>query len=114
MSVRNFDGEIQSLRDTPFGYTIDIISGKWKLVIIYLLAERQHAFFNEIRNYIGNISDKTLSSALKELEADQIIQKEKYPGGSSRAEYLLTERGWTLVPIIEELCYWGVDHKDDL
>lgn len=113
MSVRNFDGEIQTLDDTPFGYAIKIISGKWKLVIIYLLAEQQCARFNAIRKYIGNISDKTLAKQLKELENDAIICR-KNKEGSSHTEYFLTERGWTLVPIIEELCYWGVDNKDDL
>lgn len=113
MSVRNFDGEIQTLNDTPFGYTIRIISGKWKLVIIYLLAEQQSARFNAIRNYIGNISDKTLAKQLKELENDAIVCRKKSEK-SSHTEYSLTERGWTLVPIIEELCYWGVDHSEDL
>ena len=113
MSIRNFDGEIHTLQDTPFGYTIQVISGKWKMVIIYLLAEWKSARFNEIRSYIGNISDKTLSSQLKELENDQIVCR-KNEAGTSHAKYTLTERGWTLVPILEELCYWGVDHKDDL
>ena len=112
MSVRNFDGEIQTLNDTPFGYAVRIISGKWKLVIIYLLAEQKIARFRAIREYIGNISDKTLTNQLHELESDSIIERRQVEG-SSHHEYLLTERGWSLVPIIEELCYWGVDHQDD-
>lgn len=85
MSVRNFDGEIQTLEDTPFGYAIKVISGKWKLVIIYLLAEQQCARFNAIRNYIGNISDKTLAKQLKELENSDIICR-RNSEGSSHAE----------------------------
>lgn len=113
MSMKNFDGEIQTLEDTPFGYAIRIISGKWKLVIIYLLAEQKFVRFKGLRNYIGNISDNTLAKQLKELENDRIICRRNQEG-SSHAEYYLTERGWTLVPIVEELCYWGVDNKDDL
>lgn len=113
MTVRNFDGEIQTLDDTPFGYAMKVISGKWKLVIIYLLAEHSGIRFNAIRDYIGYIPDKTLSKQLKELEDDGIIEKETKEK-STHSAYHLTDRGWTLVPIIEELCYWGVDHKDDL
>ncbi len=112
MSIRNFDGEIQTLNDTPFGYAVKIISGKWKMVILYLLAEQGSTRFTAIRNYIGNISDKTLSSQLKELESDEIIRRSGEH--AAHPEYCLTERGWTLVPIIEELCYWGVDHQNDL
>jgi DNA-binding HxlR family transcriptional regulator len=108
MSVRNFDNEIHTLKDTPFGYTMQLISGKWKMVILYLLAEQEKVRYNRIREYIGTISDKTLTEQLRQMEADGLITRiDRTP---TIREYTLTGTGRSLVPIIEELCYWGVDH----
>lgn len=107
MSVRNFDNEIHTLKDTPFGYTVQLISGKWKIVILYLLAEQEKVRYNRIREYIGTISDMTLTEQLRQMEADGLITRiEETP---TIREYTLTKTGRSLVPIIEELCYWGVD-----
>lgn len=113
MSVKDLDGQIHTLEDTPFGYTMKIIGGKWKLVIMYYLVEHQPVRFNEMQKYIGNIADKTLSVQLKELEKDGIVYRKEYPQIPPKVEYYLTERGMSLIPIIEELCYWGVDHQKD-
>ena len=112
MSVKDLDGQIHTLKDTPFGYTMKIIGGKWKLVIMYLLAERQPVRFNEMQKYIGNIAYKTLSQQLKELEQDGVVYRKEYMQVPPKVEYYLTEKGMSLIPIIEELCYWGVDHQD--
>ena len=71
MSMRGRDGEVRSLSDTPFGYTMQIISGKWKMVILYILSERQPVRFNEMQKFIGNITYKTLSLQLKELRSEE-------------------------------------------
>lgn len=113
MSVKDLDGKIHTLEDTPFGYTMKIIGGKWKMVIMYFLKERQPVRFNELQKCIGNIAFKTLSMQLKELEKDGIVYRKEYPQVPPKVEYYLTERGMSLMPIIEELCYWGVDHQND-
>ena len=58
------------LGSTGFGYTMSLISGKYKLIILYILAECSVVRYNALKRHIGSISHKTLSLALKELEAD--------------------------------------------
>ncbi len=70
MGMADFNGKVKNIQDTPFGYTMSVIGGKWKMVIIYLLAENQPVRFNEMKRQIGTITFKILSSQLKELEAD--------------------------------------------
>jgi DNA-binding HxlR family transcriptional regulator len=65
--------------DTGFSYTMSLISGKHKMVILYCLMEYEPVRFNEMKRYLGTITDKTLSSNLKELEADRLIVRKEYP-----------------------------------
>ena len=67
--IRNYI-ENANFEDTGFHYTLSLISGKHKMVILYCLMEFQVVRFNELKRYLKNISDKTLSTNLKELEAD--------------------------------------------
>lgn len=113
MSMRERGGEVHTLEDTPFGYTMKVISGKWKMVIMYLLAEQQPVRFNEMQRFIGTITYKTLSLQLKELERDGVVYRKEYMQIPPKVEYYLTEKGMSLIPILEELCCWGVDHQND-
>lgn len=67
--------------------------------------------FNEMKKYIGSISYKTLSSTLKELEADKLINRREYPQIPPKAEYSLTERGKSLIPILDMMCDWGEQNR---
>ncbi len=63
--------------------------------------------FNELQKYIKTISYKTLSSTLKELEADKLVHRKEYPQIPPKVEYSLTERGKSLIPILDQMCEWG-------
>lgn len=67
--------------------------------------------FNEMKKYIGSISYKTLSSTLKELEADKLINRREYPQIPPKVEYSLTERGRSLIPILDMMCDWGEQNR---
>ena len=97
----------ECLRDTGFSYTLSLINGKYKMTILYTLMEFQVVRFNEMKKYIGNISYKTLSATLKELEADGLVHREEYPQIPPKVEYSLTSRGRSLIPILDALCEWG-------
>lgn len=97
----------ECLNDTGFSYTLSLINGKYKMTILYTLMEFGIVRFNEMKKYIGNISYKTLSSTLKELEADKLIHREEYPQIPPKVEYSLTERGKSLIPILDGMCEWG-------
>ena len=101
----------ESLCTTGFHYTLSLISGKYKMTILYTLMEFGVVRFNEVKRYIGGISYKTLSATLKELEADQLVHREEYPQIPPKVEYSLTERGKSLIPILDNLCQWGDDHR---
>ena len=88
----------ENLSTTGFSYTLSLINGKYKMTILYTLMEFGVVRFNEIKKYIGQISYKTLSSTLKELEADQLVHREEYPQIPPKVEYSLTERGKSLIP----------------
>ena len=70
--------ENANFEDTGFSYTLSLISGKHKMVILYCLMEFEVVRFNELRRYLKNVSDKTLSNNLKELEADRLIIRKEY------------------------------------
>ncbi len=95
------------LEETGFSYTMSLIQGKYKMSILYALMEAGVIRFNELKKYIGTISYKTLSSALKELEADGLVHREEYPQIPPKVEYSLTERGRSLIPILDAMCEWG-------
>ena len=95
------------LKDTGFNYTMSLIQGKYKMFILYTLMEFGVVRFNEMQKYIGGITFKTLSSTLKQLEADGLIHREEYPQIPPKVEYSLTERGKSLIPILDWMCDWG-------
>ena len=101
----------ECLNDTGFSYTLSLINGKYKMTILYTLMEFGIVRFNEMKKYIGNISYKTLSSTLKELEADKLVHREEYPQIPPKVEYSLTERGKSLIPILDNMCEWGDKHR---
>lgn len=109
MSMREM-AAITSVRDTPFGYTLSLISGKWKMIILYWLIERSPIRFNELQRLLGSITYKTLSLQLKELEADGLIVRKEYPQIPPKVEYSLSEKGRSLYPVMEAMCKWGSEH----
>ena len=64
-----------------------------------------------MKRYLGNITDKTLSSNLKELEADQLIVRKEYPQIPPKVEYSLSERGKSLMKVLDQLCVWGAKNR---
>lgn len=103
--------ENSNFEDTGFSYTLSLISGKHKMVILYCLMEFEVVRFNELKRYMKNISDKTLSSNLKELEADKLVLRREYPQIPPKVEYSLTERGKSLMTVLDQLCIWGEENR---
>ena len=99
------------LEDTGFHYTMSLIQGKYKMFILYALAWFGVVRFNELKKLLGGISYKTLSSTLKELAADGLVHREEYPQIPPKVEYSLTERGKSLIPILDQMCTWGEENR---
>ena len=103
--------ENANFEDTGFSYTLSLIDGKYKMVILYCLMEFGRVRFNELRRYLGRISDKTLSQNLKELEADALISRTVYPQIPPKVEYALTDRGRSLMAVLDQLFTWGGQNR---
>ena len=99
------------LEQTGFHYTMSLIQGKYKMFILYTLMDFGVVRFNEMKRYIRGISFKTLSATLKELEADGLVHREEYHQIPPKVEYSLTERGRSLIPILDQMCAWGEEHR---
>ncbi len=100
-----------NFEDTGFSYTLSLISGKHKMVILYCLMEFEPVRFNELRRYLKNISDKTLSTNLKELESDGLITRKEYPQIPPKVEYSLSGKGRSLMEVLDQLCVWGENNR---
>ena len=105
--------EHANFEDTGFSYTLSLISGKYKMVILYCLMEFKVVRYNELKRYIKRISHKTLSVSLKELEKDGLILRKEYPQIPPKVEYSLSNKGCSLMEILDKLCVWGELHKSE-
>ena len=103
--------EKSNFEDTGFSYALSMISGKYKMVILYCLMEFETVRFNELKRYLKTISDKTLSTNLKELEKDRLIIRTEYPQIPPKVEYSLSERGKSLMTVLDQLCIWGEENR---
>ena len=96
---------------TGYSYTLSLIAGKYKPIILYCLMEYEPVRFNEMQRYLGRVADKTLSQNLKELEKDGLIHREMYPEIPPKVEYTLTARGRSLMAVLDKLCDWGMENR---
>lgn len=101
----------ESFNDTGLAYTLKLIKGKYKMRVLYTLMEFGVVRFGEMKRYLGKISFRMLSSTLKELEADDLIKRKEYDQLPLKVEYSLSERGKSLIPLLDGLCTWGDAHK---
>lgn len=98
-------------KETGFGYTLSVIGGKYKMTILYCLAERNTLRPSELMRSISGIPFKTLSIMLKELEADDLILRKEYATIPPKVEYSLTERGQSVIPLLHMMCEWGEKNR---
>jgi DNA-binding HxlR family transcriptional regulator len=92
--------------DCPVCRTSEIISGKWTLLIIRDLADSSMRFC-ELERSLEGISPRTLSLRLRGLEEQGIVERRTYPEVPPRVEYVLTDKGRALVPLIEDMRAYG-------
>lgn len=94
----------------PMEKALNILSGKWKLQILWRLSVRERRF-NELKNELANISAKSLSTQLRELEADKMIERIVVTESPLKVEYHITMVGNSLKPFFKSLCEWGEYYK---
>ncbi len=91
--------------------TLNVIGGKWKMLIMWHLGKDGTLRFNQIKSLIPGITQRMLVNQLRELEADLIVHREVYPVVPPKVEYSLTEQGKTLMPLLESMYEWGKNYR---
>ena len=93
----------------PVEITLDVVGGKWKpLILFYLLAETRR--FNQLRRLLPQITQQMLTTHLRELERDGIVQRVIYAQVPPKVEYSLTAHGRSLEPLLHAMLAWGETH----
>ncbi|MBP6126192.1 MAG: helix-turn-helix transcriptional regulator [Leptotrichiaceae bacterium] len=93
--------------------TLTLISNKWKILIIRDLLEGTKRF-GELKKSINNISQKVLTSNLREMEENNLLVRKVYAEVPPRVEYTLTDIGYSLSPLLDAMDDWGVGYKKKL
>lgn len=96
----------------PVETTLLIISNKWTILILRDLFEGTLRF-SELKKSLGSVSQKVLTSNLRDLEGKGIINRKVYPEVPPKVEYSLTELGYSLKPVIDSMKEWGSKYKEE-
>lgn len=96
----------------PMYYTLSILEGRWKWIILWEIFEAGIIRYNQLKKQLQPIAHKTLSHQLKELESSLLIHREQYNQIPPKVEYWLTEKGKTLIPILELMHQWGKENGE--
>ena len=91
--------------------TLEIITGKWKPLIILSLIKFDTMRFSELKRGLSGITQKMLTQHLRELEDEGIISRVVYPVVPPKVEYSITKYGMELKPILEAMHHWGEKHN---
>lgn len=98
----------------PYGCSVEatlaVIGGRWKPVILFKLMEQGVLRFGELRRLVPGVTQKMMTSQLRELESDGVVARKVYPEVPPKVEYALTEYGRTLSPILLAMRDWGARH----
>ncbi|MBO6080818.1 MAG: helix-turn-helix transcriptional regulator [Bacteroidales bacterium] len=108
--------EIQNatFTDCPIRNVISRITDKWSLLVLYTLEHQEVMRFNDLWRQIPDISQKMLTTTLRHLEDDGIVSRELFVEVPPRVEYRLAERGKSLMPLLDSLLTWGIEHFSDI
>ncbi|WP_338990083.1 helix-turn-helix transcriptional regulator [Fusobacterium animalis] len=103
----------KDLPPCPMELTLLLISNKWKILIIRDLLEGTKRF-SELKKSITNISQKVLTSNLREMEENELLTRKVYPEVPPRVEYTLTDIGYSLKPLLDDMDKWGTWYRSEV
>jgi DNA-binding HxlR family transcriptional regulator len=96
----------------PIEYGLDIFGGKWKSRIICVIASNGVIRYNALRRELSNVTDAVLASMLKEMTVDGIVNRKQYNEMPPKVEYSLTEKGESVLPILQYICQWSKNYTE--
>jgi DNA-binding HxlR family transcriptional regulator len=98
---------IKEQRDVyGIAYTQNMLSGRWKYLILWFLKTKERRY-SEIKAFLWDISQGSLTKQLRELETDGLIKREVFPEVPPRVEYSLTTKGLEFIPILDMMENFG-------
>lgn len=98
----------------PLEYGLDLFGGKWKSRIICVLASKGVLRYSRLRKEMVDITDAVLAATLKELIGNNMVNRKSYNEVPPKVEYSLTDKGKSVVPILQNICRWsGIYYKED-
>ena len=100
--------------DCPVRNVLSRVGDKWSMLVLFTLEGQPSIRFKELQRSIPDISQKILTATLKMLEVDGLINREAFPEVPPRVEYSLTEKGKSLLPLIDALLSWATDNMEDI
>ena len=103
----------KDLPPCPVELTLLLISNKWKILIIRDLLEGTKRF-SELKKSINNISQKVLTSNLREMEENDLLTRKVYPEVPPRVEYTLTDIGYSLKTLLDDMDKWGTWYRSEV
>ncbi len=109
----------QEIRDAlypncPVRNVLSRIGDKWSMLVLFTLEKNRSRRFKELQRNIPDISQKMLTATLKNLEADGLVLRQVFSEIPPRVEYSLTDKGNSLLPLIDSLMSWATDNMDDI
>ena len=106
MKENNLEKKSITVSECPVTYTMSMIGGKWKPIILYLISKGANRF-GILQRGIDGISKQMLTKQLREMEDDGILNREIFAEIPPRVEYSISEKGKSLFPIIDAMRSWG-------
>ena len=106
IEMPDFDLDCFNIYKCPVTSAMDVIGGKWKPMIIFLIYKGVNRF-GQLSKLLEGVSKRTLTKQLRDLENDGVLSRQVFPEVPPRVEYSLTEKGNTLLPVIKALYLWG-------
>jgi DNA-binding HxlR family transcriptional regulator len=93
----------------PVQATSNVIAGKWKVLVLWQLSFGSHRFA-ELRDLLPGVSEKVLTAQLRQLESDGIVRRQVTGSAPQRVDYMLSDAGKELIPVMQAMCEWGTKH----
>lgn len=100
--------------DCPIRNVLSRVGDKWSMLVLFTLENNNSQRFKELQRNIPDISQKMLTATLKTLEGDGLILREAFPEIPPRVEYSLTQKGQSLLPLINNLISWASKNMEDI
>lgn len=100
--------------DCPIRNVLSRVGDKWSMLVLFTLENNSSQRFKELQRNIPDISQKMLTATLKMLEGDGLVCREAFPEIPPRVEYSLTEKGESLLPLIDNLLSWASENMEDI